>query len=91
MVAAGDHGVVAQGVTGYPQEVTAQMVRTFLAGGAAISVMARNAGVRLVIVDAGVATPLPPHPDLRLLDIGRGTADMTQGPAMTREQAEASD
>ena len=90
VVAAGDHGVVAQGVTGYPQEVTAQMVLNFLAGGAAISVMARNAGVRLVIVDAGVATPLPPHPDLRRLDIGRGTADMTQGPAMTREQAEAS-
>ena len=90
VVAAGDHGVVAQGVTGYPQEVTAQMVLNFLAGGAAISVMARNAGVRLVIVDAGVATPLPPHPDLRRLDIGRGTADMTQGPAMTREEAEAS-
>ena len=87
-MAAGDHGVVAQKVTGYPQEVTAQMVRNFLAGGAAISVMARRAGVRLVIVDAGVATPLPAHPDLRVLGLGRGTADITQGPAMTREQAE---
>ncbi|MCY3883168.1 MAG: nicotinate-nucleotide--dimethylbenzimidazole phosphoribosyltransferase [Chloroflexi bacterium] len=89
VVAAGDHGVVAQGVTGYPQEVTAQMVLNFLSGGAAVSVMARQAGVRLVIVDAGVATPLPEHPHLRVLDIGRGTADMTQGAAMTREQAEA--
>ncbi len=88
IVAAADHGVVAQGVTGYPQEVTAQMVRNFLAGGAAISVMARTAGVELVIVDAGVATPLPEHPGVRVVDVGRGTADMTQGPAMPREQAE---
>ena len=89
VVAAGDHGVVAQGVTGYPQEVTAQMVLNFLAGGAAISVMARKAGVTLVIVDAGVATPLPAHSDLRVVGAGRGTADITLGPAMTREQAEA--
>ena len=61
VVAAADHGVVAQGVTGYPQEVTAQMVLNFLAGGAAINAMARKAGVDLVIVDAGVATPLPAH------------------------------
>ena len=89
IVAAADHGVVAQGVTSYPQEVTAQMVLNFLAGGAAISVLARNADVQLIIVDAGVATPLPDHPDLHVLDIGRGTADMTLGPAMAREQAEA--
>ena len=89
IVAAGDHGVVAQGVSGYPQEVTAQMVLNFLAGGAAINVMARKAGVDLVIVDAGVATPLPDHPDLRLVAVGRGTADITQGPAMTRDEAEA--
>ena len=89
VVAAADHGVVAQGVTGYPQEVTAQMVLNFLAGGAAINVMARKAGVDLVIVDAGVATPLPDHPDLRVVGMGRGTADITQGPAMTHEQAEA--
>ena len=88
IVAAGDHGVVAQGVTGYPQEVTAQMVLNFLGGGAAVSVMARKAGVKLMIVDAGVATPLPEHPDLRVVGAGRGTADITQGPAMTREQAE---
>lgn len=89
VVAAGDHGVVAQGVTGYPQEVTAQMVLNFLSGGAAISVMARQAGVKLLVVDAGVATPLPQHPELRVVGAGRGTADMTLGPAMSREQAEA--
>ena len=89
IVAAGDHGVVAQGTTGYPQEVTAQMVLNFLGGGAAINVMARKAGVDLIIVDAGVATPLPDHPDLRVVTVGRGTADITQGPAMTRDQAEA--
>ena len=89
VVAAGDHGVVAQGVTGYPREVTAQMVLNFLAGGAAINAMARRAGVDLVVVDGGVAAPLPDHPDLRVVGAGRGTADITQGPAMTREQAEA--
>lgn len=87
IVAAGDHGVVAQGVTGYPQEVTAQMVLNFLGGGAAINVMARKAGVKLMIVDAGVATSLPEHPSLQVVGVGRGTADITQGPAMTREQA----
>ena len=89
IVAAADHGVAARGVSGYPQEVTAQMARNFLSGGAAVSVMARRAGVDLVIVDAGVAAPLPDHPDLRVVGAGRGTADITQGPAMTREQAEA--
>ncbi len=89
IVAAADHGVVAQGVTGYAQAVTAQMVLNFLAGGAAINVMARTAGVELVIVDAGVAVTLPDHSDLRRLGLGRGTADITQGPAMTREEAKA--
>jgi len=89
VIVAADHGVVAQGVTGYPQAVTAQMVLNFLSGGAAISVMARAHGASLIIVDAGVATPLPLHPDLRVVSAGRGTGDITQGPAMTREQAEA--
>ena len=88
IVAAGDHGVVAQGVTAYPQEVTAQMVLNFLSGGAAVNAMARRAGVDLVIVDAGVASPLPDHPGLRVVAPARGTSDMTQGPAMTHEQAE---
>lgn len=89
IVAAGDHGVVAQGVTAYPQEVTAQMVLNFLAGGAAVSVMSNQLGVRQIIVDAGVAGDIPHHPDLRVVKIGRGTNDMTVGPAMTLEQAEA--
>ena len=89
IVAAGDHGVVAQGITAYPQEVTAQMVLNFLSGGAAVNAMARRAGMELLIVDAGVASPLPDHPNLRVVGVGRGTADMTQGPAMTLEQAEA--
>ena len=87
IVAAADHGVVTQGVTGYPQAVTAQMVLNFLAGGAAINVMARKAGVDFVIVDAGVAAPLPDHPDLRRIGTGAGTGDITQGPAMTRGTA----
>ncbi len=87
IVAAGDHGVVAQGVTGYPQEVTAQMVLNFLSGGAAISVMCRHLGIRQVIVNAGVAADLPPHPELRSLRIGPGTADISQGPAMSSGQA----
>ncbi|MYD36123.1 MAG: nicotinate-nucleotide--dimethylbenzimidazole phosphoribosyltransferase [Dehalococcoidia bacterium] len=90
IIAAGDHGVVAQGVTAYPQDVTAQMVLNFLAGGAAINVMCRQLSIRQIVVDAGVATKLPPHPDLRALGIGRGTADISRGPAMTREQAQAS-
>ena len=89
VIAAGDHGVVAQGVAAYPQDVTAQMVLNFLSGGAAINVMCRQLGIRQIIVDAGIATDVPPHPDLRILGIGRGTVDMSQGQAMTREQARA--
>ena len=89
IVAAADHGVVAQGVTGYPQAVTAQMVANFLAGGAAVSVLCRRLGVRQLIVDAGIAGPPPaPHPDLRAVRVGAGTADISRGPAMTRAQAE---
>ncbi|MBI4202287.1 MAG: nicotinate-nucleotide--dimethylbenzimidazole phosphoribosyltransferase [Chloroflexi bacterium] len=87
-VAAGDHGVVAQGVTAYPQTVTAQMVLNFLQGGAAVSVMARHVGVGLSIVDVGVATPLSSHPGLRVVAVGRSTGDITVGPAMTRAQAQ---
>ncbi len=84
---AGDHGVVAQGVSAYPQIVTAQMVENFLRGGAAVNVLARHAAARVVVADLGVAAPLPRHPDLRDCRVGPGTADMTRGPAMTREQA----
>ena len=88
IVAAADHGVVAQGVTGYPQAVTSQMALNFLAGGAAVSVIARQVGARQIIVDAGIATDMPSHPDLRAVRIGKGTADIARGPAMSREQAQ---
>lgn len=88
VVAAGDHGVVAQGVTGYSKEVTAQMVLNFLAGGAAVNVMASRANVQVVVVDAGISTSLPRRSDLRVVGAGHGTGDITLGPAMTREQAE---
>ncbi len=87
VVAAADHGVVARGVTGYPQEVTAQMVMNFLGGGAAVSVMCKRLGVRQIIVDAGVASDLPTHSELRSYKIGRGTGDISSGPAMSPSQA----
>lgn len=86
-VFAADHGVHAQGVTPWPQEVTAQMVGNFLAGGAVVNALAAQTGARVCVVDVGVATELPPHPDLRRRTVARGTADMTAAPAMTREQA----
>lgn len=84
---AGDHGVVAQGVSAYPQEVTPQMVYNFLGGGAAINVLARHVGARVVVVDAGVAADFDPQPGLVIKKVAHGTADMTQGPAMSRKQA----
>ena len=89
IIAAADHGVMAQNVTGYPQEVTAQMVLNFLSGGAAINAIARTMGVELVVVDAGVATPLPAHPQLRVAAGRRSTNDITKGPAMSRGEAES--
>jgi nicotinate-nucleotide--dimethylbenzimidazole phosphoribosyltransferase len=87
ILAAGDHGVVAEGVSAYPQEVTPQMVYNFLRGGAAINVLTRHAGADIVILDAGVAADLGPHPLLRSAKIGKGTANIAIGPAMTRQQA----
>ncbi len=84
---AGDHGVVAQGVSAYPQDVTPEMVYNFLNGGAAINVLARHIGARVVVVDAGVAADFEPHPGLLIKKVAHGTADMAVGPAMTREQA----
>lgn len=82
VVAAADHGVAAQGVSAYPAEVTAQMVANFLAGGAAINVLAAHAGARVVIVDAGVAAETPNDPALVRLRLAPGTDDITRGPAM---------
>jgi len=84
---AADHGVVVEGVSAYPQSVTAQMVENFLHGGAAVNVLARQAGARVVVADFGVASPLPPAPGLVVRAIGRGTANVASGPAMTRAQA----
>ena len=86
-VFAGDHGVHAQAVSPWPQEVTAQMVGNLLAGGAAINVLARQAGATVAVVDVGVATPLDPHPGLTDANVRRGTADLTVGPAMTVDEA----
>ena len=84
---AGDHGVVAEGVSAYPQEVTPQMVYNFLNGGAAINVLARHVGARVVVVDMGVASDLQPRPGLIVRKIGYGTANIARGPAMSREAA----
>jgi nicotinate-nucleotide--dimethylbenzimidazole phosphoribosyltransferase len=86
---AADHGVAAEGVSAYPQVVTAQMVESFLRGGAAVNALAREVGARVVVADLGVASPLSDHPDLARAAIGPGTASMARGPAMTRSQAEA--
>jgi nicotinate-nucleotide--dimethylbenzimidazole phosphoribosyltransferase len=85
---AGDHGVAAQGVSLYPAEVTPQMVLNFLRGGAAINVLARHVGARVVVVDMGVAVDLPPHPDLLVRKIAHGARDFSREPAMSREQAQ---
>ena len=84
---AADHGVAAEGVSAYPQVVTAQMVENFLRGGAAVNVLARQAGARLVVADFGVAAPLERSERLVACPIGPGTANIAAGPAMTREQA----
>ena len=84
---AADHGVVAEGVSLFPQEVTAQMVQNFLHGGAGINVLARQVGARVVVVDMGVATDLEPHSSLVIRKVAYGTRNMALGPAMTREEA----
>lgn len=84
----GDHGVVEEGVSAYPQVVTIQMVENFLRGGAAVNVLARHAGARVVVADLGVAGPLIAHPDLQNKKVAPGTRNITRGPAMTRAQAE---
>jgi nicotinate-nucleotide--dimethylbenzimidazole phosphoribosyltransferase len=86
---AADHGVVAEGVSAYPQSVTAQMVDNFLRGGAAVNVLARDCGARVVVADFGVANPIGGAEGLIRCPLGAGTANMTRGPAMSRERAEA--
>ncbi|MEH6379340.1 nicotinate-nucleotide--dimethylbenzimidazole phosphoribosyltransferase, partial [Streptomyces sp. KLMMK] len=84
---AGDHGVHAQGVTAWPQEVTSQMVANFLGGGAVCNAFANQVGAEVCVVDVGVAGELPSTPGLLPRKVRAGTADITTGPAMTREEA----
>lgn len=89
VVFAADHGIAAQGVSAYPAEVTRQMVLNFLAGGAAVSVLARQHGLALTVVDCGVAADFEPQPQLviaKVKDAEHGTADVSQRPAMTAAQ-----
>ncbi|UZE22417.1 nicotinate-nucleotide--dimethylbenzimidazole phosphoribosyltransferase [Pseudomonas sp. B21-056] len=85
---AGDHGVVAEGVSAFPQEVTGQMLLNFVSGGAAISVLARQLGAGLEVVDLGTVNPSLDLPGVRHLHVGHGTANFVQGPAMTAVQGE---
>ena len=86
-VFAADHGVHAQGVTPWPQEVTAQMVSNFLAGGAVVNAFAKQVGAEVCVVDVGVNANLGNASGLVPRKVRFGTADMTQGPAMTRDEA----
>jgi nicotinate-nucleotide--dimethylbenzimidazole phosphoribosyltransferase len=85
---AGDHGVVAEGVSAFPQEVTGQMLHNFVTGGAAISVLARQLDAKLEVVDLGTITPTLNLPGVRHLNIGLGTANFVNGPAMTEAQGQ---
>ncbi|UCU97830.1 nicotinate-nucleotide--dimethylbenzimidazole phosphoribosyltransferase [Acidovorax radicis] len=92
VVFAGDHGLAARGVSAFPSDVTWQMVENFLAGGAAVSVLARQHGLGLTVVDCGVAKPIaardaaPGQPRLLLRKVAPGTQDASVGPAMSAEQ-----
>ena len=88
-VFAADHGVAAAGVTMWPQDITAQMVANFVAGGAAINVIARQVGAAVHVVDVGVAAELGDEPGVRDHKIRRGTANLAVGPAMTETEAMA--
>ncbi|HNV15829.1 MAG TPA: nicotinate-nucleotide--dimethylbenzimidazole phosphoribosyltransferase, partial [Dermatophilaceae bacterium] len=83
-VFAGDHGVHAQGVSPWPQEVTVQMVANVAAGGAVVNALARQVGASVCVIDVGVAGALPPGVDAVGARIVDGTADFTTGPALTR-------
>ena len=86
VVFAGDHGLAARGVSAYPSDVTWQMVENFLAGGAAVSVLARQHGMGLTVVDCGVRHDFAPRPGLVIHKVAPGTADSLEGPAMTASQ-----
>lgn len=95
MVMAGDHGVASDGVSAFPQEVTGEMVKNFLKGGAGINVLARNVGAEVLVVDMGIIPDVDPgssenRHQFHVRKVGRGTGNITKGPAMTRAQAEES-
>ncbi|WP_439861495.1 nicotinate-nucleotide--dimethylbenzimidazole phosphoribosyltransferase [Pseudomonas sp. MBLB4136] len=83
---AGDHGVVEEGVSAYPQAVTGQMLANFVGGGAAISVLARQLGATLEVLDLGTVTPRADLPGVRQQRLGPGTQSFLRGPAMSAEQ-----
>jgi nicotinate-nucleotide--dimethylbenzimidazole phosphoribosyltransferase len=85
---AGDHGVTEEGVSAFPKDVTPQMVYNFLRGGAGVNVLAKHVGARVIVVDMGVDHAFEPVEGLEIRKIGRGTRNMTKGPAMTRDEAE---
>ncbi len=89
VVFAADHGLAAQGVSAYPAAVTAQMVQNMLAGGAAVSVLARQQELTLTVVDCGVAHAFPPQPGLHIAKVCDGSADSSLGPALSVAQCEA--
>ena len=88
VVFAGDHGLTRRGVSAYPSDVTWQMVENFLAGGAAVTVLARQHGIGMTVVDCGVAHDFAPRPGLQIRKVAAGTADCSSGPAMTSAQCE---
>jgi len=87
-VMAGDHGVAEEGVSAYPQEVTFQMVYNFIQGGAAINVLARHIGAKIVVVDMGVAKDFPSGKGIVVKKISYGTKNIAKGPAMSKVEAE---
>jgi nicotinate-nucleotide--dimethylbenzimidazole phosphoribosyltransferase len=87
VVCAGDHGVVEEGVSPYPRDVTRQQISNFSQGGGTITVLARHAQAKIILADVGVDYDFPPNPSILNLKIAHGTQNMTKGPAMTRDQA----
>jgi nicotinate-nucleotide--dimethylbenzimidazole phosphoribosyltransferase len=87
-VFAGDHEVVSEGISAYPQEVTGLMVKNLLNGGAGINVLARSAGANVSIIDIGMKEDIPNAQGLIKKNVGRGAHNITKGPAMTVEEAE---
>lgn len=89
VVMAGDHGVAEEGVSAYPAEVTGQMVANFARGGAAVNVLTRQVGARVVVVDVGVRFPVEGLEGVRVRRVRAGTRNFTRGPALEREEVEA--